>query len=73
MDINCAECDRLTAECERLQQQNASGQESFNARVQPFAPGEYAELGWPVEEARMEAEIARFELEQNKEIHRRAK
>jgi hypothetical protein len=67
--MDCAECDRLRSECERLEQAYAAAINTLNSRVGNAPSFEYIELSTAVNEARIDSEIARTELEQHRLVH----
>jgi hypothetical protein len=69
--MDCPECDRLTAEYRRLEQEYASAVNLLNAPIASEVR-EYIKLRAAADEARIDAEIARLELEKHKGVHRKA-
>ena len=70
LNMRCHECDRLSAEHERLLLSNAMAFRAFRAgTAQPTAVTEYRKLSGAVNEAFIDMEIARTELEQHQRWH----
>jgi hypothetical protein len=70
--MECAECDRLWSEYERLELAYASAIDILDARSGLCTKGEFARLRAVADEARIASTAARFELEQHKRIHSNA-
>jgi hypothetical protein len=68
--VDCSECDRLTAEYQRLQQEYAAAVNLLNASGAASEVRVYVKLRAAADEARIKAEIARLELQKHKGIHR---
>ena len=70
--MRCPECDRLLAEYERLEGDYATAIQTLGARRSRAVASEYIRLRTADDEARVDCEVARLELEQHKRIHGRA-
>ena len=68
--MECPECNRLT-EYQRLQQEYASAVNLFKASMAASEVRDHMELRAAADEARIDAEIARLELEKHKGVHRK--
>lgn len=68
--MDCAECDRLRAECERLEHAYAAAINTLNSRVGNAPSFEYIELSTAVHDARINSEIAGTEFEQHRLVHK---
>ena len=70
--MECDECDRLRAEHERLERAYASAIEVLAARSGISSAAEYTKLRAVADEARIDSEGSRLELERHKRIHSKA-
>ena len=70
--MECSECDRLRSEHERLKRAYASAINILTARFDITPAAEYIRLRAIADEARIDSEVARLELEQHKRIHSKA-
>lgn len=70
--MDCHECNRLLVEYERLENLYVVAVNALNARSETARASEYIKLRAAADEARMDAELARLELEQHQQIHRKA-
>jgi len=68
----CSECNRLLAEYERLEADYAMAIQTLGARRDIAVASEYLRLRTAADEARVDCEVARLELEQHKRIHSKA-
>jgi hypothetical protein len=66
--MNCVECDRLRAEYERLLLAYASAVNLLSSRSGTAAAFEYMRLRAGADEARIDSEIARLELERHRQF-----
>lgn len=67
--MDCAECDRLLAEYERLEQAYATAVNVLNSSAETANVSEYMRLRAAADEARLDSEVARLQLEQHKRVH----
>jgi len=70
--MRCLECDRLLAEYEKLETDYATTVQTLGARRDIASASEYIRLRTAADEARIDCEVARLELEQHKRIHAKA-
>jgi hypothetical protein len=69
----CSECDRREAEYARLEQACARAVNTLNSSMGTLLPTpEYMCLRAAAEEARIDSEVARIELEQHKRVRAKA-
>jgi hypothetical protein len=64
--MECPECKRLTAEFERLERASATAIGMLRASAHTARANEYSRLRIAADEARVDSEVARLELEQHK-------
>ena len=67
-----ASTNRFAAEYQRVQQHYASAVNLLNASISGSEVREYMKLRAAADEARIDAEVARLELEKHQRIHRKA-
>jgi hypothetical protein len=70
--MNCVECDQLRDEYERLALAHASTVSLLNSSSGSAIAFEYMRLRTDADEARIDSEIARLELEQHKRVEAKA-
>jgi hypothetical protein len=70
--MDCAECDRLLAQYERLARAYATAIDTMNIRMGNSPSFEYTQLSTGIDDARINSEIALTELEQHKLVHSRS-
>lgn len=70
--MGCMECARLLVEYEVLDGQYASAVNSLAARRETASAPEFTKLRVAADEARLDAELARLELERHQRVHRKA-
>jgi hypothetical protein len=70
--MECGECNRLRLEYERLERAYASAIDTLTTRSAIAPVAEYIRLRTFADEARLDSEVARLELEQHKRIHAKA-
>jgi len=70
--MRCSECDRMLAEYERLEGDYATAIQTLGARRDTAIASEYIRLRTAADEARIDCEVARLELERHKRIHAKA-
>jgi hypothetical protein len=68
----CGQCDRLRSEYERLERAYAFAINNLAARSGTAPLTEYTRLRVIADEARIDSEVARLELEKDKRIHFKA-
>jgi len=67
--MECAECDRLMAECERVGQSYATTMKALIDRRETASSSTYIQMRTATDEARSGYEVARLELERHKMAH----
>ena len=70
--MRCPECDRLLAAYERLEGDYATAIQTLGSRRDTAAAPEYIRLRTAADEARIDCEVARLEMEQHKRVHSKA-
>jgi hypothetical protein len=70
--MDCAVCDRLSAHSARLERAHADVIKTLSDRIETLSAREYMRLRASADDARIDSEIARTELEHHKRIHIRA-
>jgi hypothetical protein len=68
----CSECDRLQAECARLEQAYETALNTLDIRIDTSPASEYMRLRAAVAEARIDSEVAHLELQRHKRVHSKA-
>jgi hypothetical protein len=72
ISMQCPECDRLLAHYERLEGVYAIAIQTLGARRDSSLVSEYIRLRTAADEARVDCEVVRLELEQHKRVHAKA-
>jgi hypothetical protein len=67
--MDCPECDRLLAQCARLEQAYATTVENLSKRTGKLTVLQYMPLRASADEARIHLGVAHLKLEQHKRIH----
>jgi hypothetical protein len=70
--MDCPECNHVTAEYQRLEQQYAAAINRLYAEIATSVVSEYMKLRAAADQARIDAENARLKLEKHKGIHGKA-
>jgi hypothetical protein len=70
--MECGQCDRLRLEYERLERAYAAAIDTLTTRSDTAPAAEYIRLRTFADDARLDSEVARLELEKHKRIHSRA-
>lgn len=68
-DLACAECDHLRGKFDRLERRYAHAYGVLTSFADTARASEYNRLKATADEARIDSEIARLELEQHRRVH----
>ncbi len=70
--MQCLECARLLAEYEKLESDYGTAIQALGSKRDTGVASEYIRLRTAADEARIDCELARLELEQHKRVHAKA-
>ena len=67
--VKCVECEWLTSECERLDRVRSAAIEILDAKIDSIVVSEYRRLRRTLDDATMDAQVARMELKFHRRSH----